>query len=63
MSMDTIILPSADTLRADIQARTAELRALRRLLHLARAAETAEALRRDRERREAQTSEEVRHGD
>ena len=39
----TLIIPSAESLRAKIRARTAELRSLRRLLRLAEAAEAAQA--------------------
>ena len=42
-------IPTADQLRADIRARTAELRAKRRLLRLAEAAEAALAAQRERE--------------
>ena len=46
MSTDTAItIPPPDVLRAEIRSRTAELRALRRLLRLAEAAQAVEDAR------------------
>jgi hypothetical protein len=46
-----LTIPTPDDLRADIRARTSELRALRRLLRLAEAAEAAKAAGATRELR------------
>jgi hypothetical protein len=45
MSTDTITIPTPDQLRAAIRTRAAELRALRRLLRLAEAAQAVEDAR------------------
>lgn len=47
MSTDTITIPAPDSLRANIRTRTAELRALRRLLRLAEAAQAVDHARCD----------------
>jgi hypothetical protein len=47
--MDSLTIPTPEQLRADIKARSVELRALRRLLRLAEAAEVARQARAARE--------------
>jgi hypothetical protein len=56
-------IPTPEELRADIRARTAELRTLRRLLRLAEAAQAAKAARQARTQpRTPLCQREVRHG-
>lgn len=49
---DTITIPHPDVLRADIETRAAELRALRRLLRLAEASQAIEDVRSRSDREE-----------